>query len=46
MACAIAVGTNKPLLKAIKLVVTKEKADAQGRRKPPCREENVDMENL
>jgi hypothetical protein len=46
MACAITVGTNKPLLKTIKLVVTKEKLDAQGSRKPPCREENVDMKNL
>jgi hypothetical protein len=46
MACAIAVGTNKPLLKTIKLVVAKEKVDAQGSRNPPCREENLDMKNL
>jgi hypothetical protein len=46
MACAIAVGINKPLLKTIKLVVAKEKTDAQGSRKPPGREENIDMKNL
>jgi hypothetical protein len=46
MACAIAVGTNKPLLKTIKLVVAKEKTDAQGNLKPPCREENLDIKNL